>query len=142
MPPVEFLLFAITLLAVALFHRYTLQSALVGLAGITLYKLLATDFRGVAGLQGLLTHLGHEWVVLTNLFALLVGFALLGAVFSQTFTGDGTAYASGPDLRGFNCKVRCLFVFVCYIYFKTMKTKTECNVASCHVCSLHVERVG
>lgn len=84
MPPVEFLLFAITLLAVALFHRYTLQSALVGLAGITLYKLLATDFRGVAGLQGLLMHLGHEWVVLTNLFALLVGFALLAQHFEAS----------------------------------------------------------
>ena len=84
LPPLEFLLFAITLLAVALLHRHTLQSALIGLLVITLYKLLAADFSGIAGLPGLLAHLDHEWVVLTNLFALLVGFALLAQHFEAS----------------------------------------------------------
>ena len=37
--PVDFILFALTLLGVALFHHHTLRVALVGLASITLYKL-------------------------------------------------------------------------------------------------------
>lgn len=82
--PVEFVLFGATLAAVALLHRYTLQSALVGLTAITLYKLAFTGFDGLDGFAGLLTHLGHEWVVLTNLFALLVGFGLLAQHFEDS----------------------------------------------------------
>jgi len=37
--PVDFILFALTLIGVAVFHRRTLQVALVGLAAIALYKL-------------------------------------------------------------------------------------------------------
>lgn len=84
LPRVEFLLFAFTLLAVALFHRHTLISALSGLACITAYKLFAADFHGVAGTVGFLLHLQHEWVVLANLFALLVGFALLAQHFEAS----------------------------------------------------------
>jgi Na+/H+ antiporter NhaD/arsenite permease-like protein len=82
--PVEFVLFGLTLLAVALFHRYTLQSALAGLAAITLWKTLFAGFAEGTGLAGLVGHLGHEWVVLTNLFCLLVGFGLLARHFELT----------------------------------------------------------
>ncbi|MBM4233943.1 MAG: citrate transporter, partial [Gammaproteobacteria bacterium] len=82
--PIEFILFGLTLTAVALFHRYTLQCALAGLLIITLYKLSFTNFAGVAGLAGLIAHLGHEWVLLSNLFALLVGFALLAQHFEDS----------------------------------------------------------
>ncbi len=81
---IEFVLFGLTLAAVALFHRYTLQSAVTGLLVICAYKLAITGFRGVSGLSGLLQHLGHEWVVLCNLFALLVGFALLAQHFEDS----------------------------------------------------------
>ena len=37
--PLDFVLFALTLLGVALFHNYTLYVGLTGLATITLYKL-------------------------------------------------------------------------------------------------------
>ena len=84
MIPVEFLLFGLTLLAVALFHRLTLWSALAGLASITAWKLLVAGFSAGPGVAGLLAHLGHEWVVLTNLFCLLVGFGLLARHFEQT----------------------------------------------------------
>ncbi len=77
MPPVEFLLFGATLVGVALFHRQVLAIAVCGLIVITAYKLVATDFAGVPGIGGLLAHLQHEWVILANLFGLLVGFALL-----------------------------------------------------------------
>ena len=43
--PVEFILFALTLLGVALFHHNTLQVALSGLVVISLYKLFFTGFK-------------------------------------------------------------------------------------------------
>jgi hypothetical protein len=42
--PVEFILFGLTLVAVAIFHHYTLQVALTGLVAITAYKIGITDF--------------------------------------------------------------------------------------------------
>jgi len=82
--PVDFILFAITLLGVALFHHHTQRVALAGLAVITLYKLGFTGFKTGSGLSGLLAHLHHEWVILTNLLCLLTGFALLSRHFEKT----------------------------------------------------------
>jgi Na+/H+ antiporter NhaD/arsenite permease-like protein len=74
--PAEFLLFAATLIGVAVFHRHTLAVALLGLASIGTYKVI-TGF-------DLLHHLATEWVILVNLFALLVGFALLSRHFEES----------------------------------------------------------
>lgn len=82
--PVEFILFALTLLGVALFHRYTLQVALVGLATITAFKLFFTGFTQGPGFGGLVAHLGHEWAMLANLLGLLLGFALLARHFEDS----------------------------------------------------------
>jgi Na+/H+ antiporter NhaD/arsenite permease-like protein len=82
--PVDFILFALTLLGVALFHHHTLRVALTGLAAITLYKLAFTGFKTGAGFPGLVGHLEHEWVILTNLLCLLLGFALLSRHFEKT----------------------------------------------------------
>ncbi len=82
--PVDFILFGLTLLGVALFHHHTLRVALTGLAVIALYKIVFTGFKAGYGLIGLGGHLGHEWVILTNLFALLVGFALLSDHFEKS----------------------------------------------------------
>lgn len=82
--PVDFILFALTLAGVALFHHHTLSVALTGLAVITLYKLGFTGFKGGAGLPGLGMHLAHEWVILSNLLCLLLGFALLSNHFEES----------------------------------------------------------
>lgn len=82
--PVEFILFALTLLGVAVFHRHTLLVALCGLGLITLYKLTVTGFAAGPGLPGLARHLGHEWVLLANLLGLLLGFALLARHFEDS----------------------------------------------------------
>jgi Na+/H+ antiporter NhaD/arsenite permease-like protein len=84
LPEYEFLLFAATLLGVALFHRHTLAVALTGLAAIVAYKLAFTGFKGGAGLPGLAAHLLHEWVILANLLGLLLGFALLSNHFERS----------------------------------------------------------
>jgi Na+/H+ antiporter NhaD/arsenite permease-like protein len=82
--PVDFILFGLTLVGVALFHKRTLQVALTGLAVITVYKLLFTGFKAGPGLAGLGAHFAHEWVILANLLALLVGFALLSNHFEES----------------------------------------------------------
>src|SRR5262245_37022256 len=69
--PVDFILFGLTLLGVAIFHHKTLEVALTGLVAVTLYKLLFTGFRPGEGLTGLVLQLRHEWVILANLFLLL-----------------------------------------------------------------------
>lgn len=81
---IDFVLFGLTLLGVALFHRHTLAVALSGLAAIIFYKLVFTGFKTGAGLPGFLDHLGHEWVILTNLLLSLMGFALLSQYFSKS----------------------------------------------------------
>ena len=82
--PVEFLIFGLTLLGVAVFHRHTLLIALLGLAAVTAYKVFYAGFDGQPGLLGLQWHLQEEWVILANLFALLVGFALLSRHFEES----------------------------------------------------------
>lgn len=82
--PFEFLLFAGTLLGVALFHHRTLEVAITGLTTIALYKVAFASFHEGAGLTGLVAHLGAEWVVLANLFGLLMGFALLSRHFEDS----------------------------------------------------------
>ena len=82
--PIDFLLFAATLIGVALFHHHTLRVAVLGLAAITLYKLAFTGFRTGPGLAGLAGHLAHEWVIIANLFGLLLGFALLSRHFEDS----------------------------------------------------------
>ena len=82
--PAEFILFAMTLLGVALFHHHTLAVALTGLASIIGYKLIFTGFKTGDGVMGLLGHFQHEWVTLANLFCLLMGFALLARHFEKS----------------------------------------------------------
>ena len=82
--PVDFILFALTLLGVALFHHATLYVALTGLVTISVYKILFTGFKTGAGVAGFLGLLGHEWVTVANLFCLLTGFALLARHFEKS----------------------------------------------------------
>ncbi len=76
--PFEFVLFVLTLLGVALFHRHTLAVAAGGLASVLAYKLLF-----VPGFD-LPHHLLHEWSIVVNLLGLLVGFALLAKYFEES----------------------------------------------------------
>jgi Na+/H+ antiporter NhaD/arsenite permease-like protein len=82
--PVEFVLFAATLLGVALLHGRTLQVAIVGAVVISLYKIIFSPFTAGAGFAGFGGHMAHEWVILANLLLLLLGFALLANHFEQS----------------------------------------------------------
>ena len=96
----------------AVLHHHTLRVGLVGLGIIVSYQLLFTGFRTGPGIKGLIDHLGHEWVTLTNLLLLLVGFALLVAPFRKEPCADHAASLparrlerrlrpAGDDLRTF-----------------------------------------
>ncbi|MDQ6916949.1 MAG: citrate transporter [Pseudomonadota bacterium] len=82
--PIDFILFALTLAGIALFHRHTLAIAVTGLAVISLFKIAVSPFAEGPGIAGWLSHLGHEWVLLANLLGLLLGFALLSKHFEAS----------------------------------------------------------
>ncbi|RLJ63790.1 citrate transporter [Sulfurisoma sediminicola] len=82
--PIEFILFALTLLGVALFHNQTFYVALTGVTVVALYKIAVTGFKTGVGVGGFIGHLGHEWVTLANLFCLLMGFAILARHFEKS----------------------------------------------------------
>lgn len=86
--PVEFIMFALMLLGIALWHHQTLAIALTGLAVITVYKLAFTGFKYGTGFGGLGQHMAREWVTLANLFLLLMGFALLSRHFEESRLPD------------------------------------------------------
>jgi Na+/H+ antiporter NhaD/arsenite permease-like protein len=86
--PMEFVLFAATLVGVAVFHHRTLLVALVGLAAIVIYGLAIGGFHEGSGVAGLGDHLIQEWVVLANLALLLTGFAVLTRHFEQSCLPD------------------------------------------------------
>ena len=98
--PFEFVLFGVTLLGVALFHRYVLAVALTGLAAIVLYKLAFTGFRPGPGIGGFALHMAHEWVILTNLFGLLLGFALLSNHFERSKVPEVLPHFLPDDWKG------------------------------------------
>lgn len=81
---IEFVLFALTLLGVALLHNQTFHVALTGVIAVALYKIVFTGFKTGAGVMGFASHLGHEWVTLANLFCLLMGFAILARHFEKS----------------------------------------------------------
>jgi Na+/H+ antiporter NhaD/arsenite permease-like protein len=108
--PADFILFALTLLGVALFHRHTLAVALTGLGTITAYKLIFTGFKTGSGLMGLALHMQHEWVILSNLFCLLMGFALLSRHFEDSKVPAVLPRFLPDDWKG--CFVLLVMVFV------------------------------
>lgn len=76
--PVAYMLFLVTLLGVAVFHAHALQVALAGAGTLVAFSLWqSAEFSFVH-------HIQHEWVVLSNLFGLLVGFGLLANHFEHS----------------------------------------------------------
>ncbi len=113
--PVDFILFALTLLGVALFHNYTLPIALSGLAAIIIYKLAFTGFKTGVGLAGFGLHLQHEWVTLANLFLLLMGFALLSRHFEESRVPDEMPALLPEDWKGGVVLLALVFVLSSFL---------------------------
>lgn len=91
--PIEFLLFGLTLIGVAVVHHRNFEVALTGLVVIAAYKVLAQH-------HALLPHLLHELPLLANLFGLLVGFAILAKYFEESHLPDLMPHWLPDDWRG------------------------------------------
>jgi Na+/H+ antiporter NhaD/arsenite permease-like protein len=108
--PFEFVLFGATLVCVAVFHHHTLKVALLGLLFICAFKLVFGDFHGIPGPEGLVRHLAHEWVGIANLFALLVGFALLSRHFELSHVPQLLPRVLPDDWKGGVALLAIVFV--------------------------------
>lgn len=86
--PLEFVLFGLTLLGIALFHKRALTISVGGLLLILAYEGLVTAFPTGRGLDALMLHAEHEWVIITNLLLLLIGFEVLSNQFEQSNISD------------------------------------------------------
>jgi Na+/H+ antiporter NhaD/arsenite permease-like protein len=113
--PIDFILFAVTLAGVAVFHHHTLKVALIGLGVITLFKLLFSPFAEGAGVEGLIAHLAHEWVLLTNLLGLLLGFALLSKHFEESKVPAWLPRLLPDDWRGAFVLLVMIFVLSSFL---------------------------
>jgi Na+/H+ antiporter NhaD/arsenite permease-like protein len=103
------------LLGVALFHHHTLQVALMGLAVIALYKLGFTGFKSGPGLAGLGVHMVHEWIILTNLLGLLLGFALLSNHFERSKVPEVLPHYLPDDWKGGFLLLAMVFVLSSFL---------------------------
>lgn len=80
---IEFILFGLTLIGVAIFHHKTMYVALTGLVVILTVKYIFTDFSLMEHIVGSPGHEG-EWRILLNLLGLLFGFAILAEHFKES----------------------------------------------------------
>lgn len=80
----EFIIFALTLLGVALFHHHTMYVALSGLLAVLILKFTTDQHFDLSGhLFGNEHHEG-EWKTLVNLIGLLFGFGILAKLFEDS----------------------------------------------------------
>ena len=117
---IEFFLFGLTLLGVALFHNQTFWVAVTGLTVIILYKLFfvsgypfAEHFLGSNPLWSQFLDKSMrqgEWGILVNLFGLLLGFSLLAKIFEESGVPDILPKYLPNDWKG--PFVLLIFVFV------------------------------
>jgi len=97
---VEFILFALTLVGVAIFHKQTMHVALSGLVAILIFKFIFDPsfdiwehILGSAESEG-------EWRILLNLLGLLFGFAILAKHFEESGIPDILPRYLPNDWRG------------------------------------------
>ena len=88
MIPIEFILFGLMLLGVALFHRRALEISVGGFIIILLYETFISGYPTGTGSAALMAHLRHEWVAISNLLLLLTGFELLSNQFERSNLSD------------------------------------------------------
>lgn len=116
----EFILFGLTLIAVALFHEHTFWVAIAGLSTIVLYKLIfvpdyafAHHFFGKNSMMLQLTDKSMrqgEWGIILNLMGLLLGFGILAKVFEDSGVPDFIPNYLPNDWKG--PAVLLIFVFI------------------------------
>jgi Na+/H+ antiporter NhaD/arsenite permease-like protein len=95
---IEYIIFGLILLCVALFHKHTFRVAVTGLTVLLIYKFtfdsgfhLAEHIFGETPFVEQLKHIElreGEWGILLNLLGLLLGFAVLAKIFEESRIPD------------------------------------------------------
>jgi Na+/H+ antiporter NhaD/arsenite permease-like protein len=118
---VEFIIFGLILLGVALFHKHTFWVAVIGLAVLLTFKLtldpgfhLFEHFFGTTPFGDQLMDKGlrqGEWGIILNLLGLLLGFAVLSKIFEESGVPDILPKFLPNDWKG----PFLLLVFICVL---------------------------
>ena len=113
--PVEFWLFALMLLGVATLHEHALWVSVTGLLVILCYEAFVTQFPTGRGIDALAAHAEHEWVVVTNLLLLLVGFEVLSNQFERSNLSDHLPHLLPRDWKGGLALLGMVFVLSAFL---------------------------
>lgn len=113
--PIEFVLFGLMLLGVALFHRRALEISLSGLLVILAYQAFFSAFPTGTGGDALVRHLEHEWVIVANLLLLLIGFEILANHFEHSNVSDHIPNLLPDDWRGGLVLLGIIFVLAAFL---------------------------
>jgi len=96
----EFILFALTLIGVAVFHHNTMYVALIGLVSIIVLKyLFMPEYSFIEHISGN-EHEEGEWRTLLNLTGLLFGFGILAKIFEESGVPDKLPAILPNDWKG------------------------------------------
>ena len=113
--PFEFVLFGMMLLGVALFHRRALAISIAGLVVIFAFETFVTAYPTGSGGAALMTHVGHEWVTISNLFLLLTGFEMLSSQFERSNISDHLPRLLPGDWTGGVALLAIVFVLSAFL---------------------------
>ncbi len=113
--PVEFYLFASMLVGVAALHKRALAVSLIGFVIILGYEALVSAFPTGTGAAALARHFEHEWVILTNLLLLLIGFEVLSNQFEQSNVPDHLPGVLPDDWTGGLALLGVVFVMSAFL---------------------------
>jgi Na+/H+ antiporter NhaD/arsenite permease-like protein len=80
-----------------------------------LFEALVTQFPTGRGGDALLAHLAHEWVIITNLFLLLIGFEVLSNQFEQSNVSDHLPNLLPDGFAGSVALLGVIFVLAAFL---------------------------
>jgi len=117
---IEFIIFGLILLGVALFHKQTFRVAVIGLTVLLTYKLIFDPGFHLFGHLFGSTPFGDqlmdkalrqgEWGIILNLLGLLLGFAILSKIFEESGVPDVLPRLLPDDWKG--PFILLIFVFI------------------------------
>ncbi len=112
---VEFILFALTLIGVALFHKKTMYVALTGLVAVLIFKLIFDPAFNIGHHMLGSAHEEGEWRILLNLAGLLFGFAILAKHFEESNIPDALPKFLPDDWKGGLVLLMMVFVLSAFL---------------------------
>jgi Na+/H+ antiporter NhaD/arsenite permease-like protein len=111
----EFIIFALTLVGVAVFHHKTMFVALGGLASLLILKyLFLPDYSFIEHISGTSDQEG-EWRTLVNLTGLLFGFGILAKIFEESGIPDKLPAILPDDWKGGFMLLALIFVISSFL---------------------------